>query len=78
MPVAGKFELHEQIAERFIASGLFPKFDRLKGWHQHFDRSGPVHFFTYNGFGFTQTSKAEREIGVCSGAELADKAGSDQ
>ena len=59
------------------ASGFLPEFCRLDEWHQQFDRSGTIHFFPDDVFNFVNDAQTHWHIGVDTGSETSDHAGSD-
>ena len=56
--------LEQHIACRFVAATFFPDFWRLKGWHEDFKGTGPVHFLSNNLTDFLQGPQTHGKKGI--------------
>lgn len=68
--------IEQDVAEGFLATGADEEVDRLQRGHVDFDGPGGFHLLADNGFGFSQSLPAQRQVGVAAGHELPDQSGS--
>ena len=73
--VVSVFKAQQLGAELLPAAGFFPQFTWLYRRHEHFGRTGSIHFFADDVFDLAQHPQAQRHPGVETGCEAADHTG---
>ncbi|MNI10208.1 hypothetical protein D3C73_633110 [compost metagenome] len=71
-------QLHQFFSVDLIALRCLPQLCRLHGRHQHFLRTGGVHFLPHDSFNLAQDPPPQGQIRINSGCQLADISGTQQ
>ena len=76
IPIAtSDIEVDQHISERFFPPCPLEQVNRLQRRHQNFQRPGRIHFLSHDRLGLFQGTNPQRQVGVGTRHQLANKTG---